>query len=624
MAKPGKPPPKENLKAIEAGLLLLRAHPLFGALELDPYWRPDLRGASFTPRGYARLHSHPYRYKHPHGFVTTIEANPWKKAEPDEWAHVLGQALLHFHFCHADPEHTDEAWRVACEVVAEEFIRSCGLGRRPEALIPADRPSLGGNVQAAANALRNGGSGMLAAYAGCGIAADAPAFTFTHGLPPLSSKVRREREERLAAAIRSSVVKAIATAGDATRGVATATRNPNSMAQRARAWFVASYPLLGALAAAFEIIEDAELCQLHDIAVAAVDSELRRVYINPKFAWTYPGMQFVMAHELLHVGLRHEARRQGREPYVWNVACDYVINGWLVEMGVGEFPTDDLLLDPELGFERESAEAIYDRIVGDLRLARRLNKARTLRGQGKVDIIGERPPAWWSGPGTDLDAFYRRALAEGLDLHERSGARGLLPGDLVEEIRAIQQRPIPWDVKLGQWMDAFFPPLEAKRSFSRASRRQASTPDIPRPVWLRPEERLVTRTFGVVLDTSGSMSPRLLAKALGAIASYALSREVPMVRVLQCDAGVHDMGYVEPETLLGRVEVRGRGGTVLQPAIARLEADPRFPKDAPILVITDGACDVLSIRRSHAFLMPQGARLSFPSAAPRFPFETED
>jgi predicted metal-dependent peptidase len=199
-----------------------------------------------------------------------------------------------------------------------------------------------------------------------------------------------------------------------------------------------------------------------------------------------------------------------------------------------------------------------------------------------------------------------------------------LPGDLVEEIRAIQQRPIPWDVQLGQWMDAFFPPLEAKRSFARASRRQASTPDIPRPIWLRPEERLAARTFGVVLDTSGSMPPRLLARALGAIASYALSREVPRVRVLQCDAGVHDMGYVEPETLLGQVEVRGRGGTVLQPAITRLEADARFPKDAPILVITDGGCDALSIRREHAFLMPEGARLPFHTRAPRFAFERGD
>lgn len=615
-------PPKANLDAIAGGCALLADHALFGRLVAGRSWRPDLTGAPFAAGGFARLRSGPAsRFQLP-VLRTEIEANPWRRAPPEEWAHVLGQAWLHYYLCHADPARTEETWQVACDITAAELIRHLGVGRRPDELILPELPSLGHDVEAVASALRAGGAELLARYAGCGLAGpDAPSFTFAEA-PPLTPKIRQERQEILARAIRAGVTNAIEAAGAAARGPATARRNPNSLAERARAWFIASYPLLGALAAAFEIVEDAEICARMDIAIAAVDSELRQVYINPKFAWTYAGMQFVMAHELLHVGLRHEERRQGRDAYLWNIACDYVINGWLVEMGVGMIPTDDLMLDPELGFEKESAEAIYDRIAGDLRLIRRLNKARTLRGQGKVDVLGDRPPAWWTGPGTDLDAFYRRALADGLDLH-LTGARGLLPGDLVEEIRAIQQRPIPWDVQLGQWLDAYFPPIEAHRSFARASRRQAATPDIPRPIWLKPAELLATRTFGVVLDTSGSMAPRVLARGLGAIASYALSREVPAVRVLQCDAGVHDMGYVEPDALLNQVEVRGRGGTVLQPAIDKLEADDRFPKDAPILVITDGFCDVLTIRRDHAFLMPEGARLPFRSAAPRFAFDKD-
>ena len=621
MAKGRKDPPKENLAAITGGAAILRGHPLFGPLTSGAGWRPSTSGEPFAPEGYARLHTYSNSRYHSNPLTTTIEVNPWKRATPEAWAHILGQALLHYYFCHADPAHRDDAWRIACEVVAVDFLLAVDVGRRPDELSVAELPSLGRDPESVSAAFR-ADPRLLAPYSVFGLAgAGAPTFTFAEGAPPLTTKIRRERQDALASAIRSSVVNAISAAGELARGPATASRNPNSLAERARTWFVANYPLLGALAAAFDIVEDAAICDLHKIAIAAVDSELRRVYINPKFPWTYPTMQFVVAHELLHVGLRHEARRQGRDAYLWNVACDYVINGWLIEMGVGQIPTDDLLLDPELGFEKESAEAIYDRIVGDLRLIRRLNKSRTLRGQGLTDVLGDRPPAWWSGPGTDLDSFYRRALAEGLDLHLTQGARGLLPGDLVEEIRAIQQKPISWDVRLGQWMDAYFPPLEARRSFARASRRQASTPDIPRPVWLRPEERLAARTFGVVLDTSGSMPPRLLARALGAIASYALSREVPLVRVLQCDAGVHDMGYVEPETLLGRVEVRGRGGTVLQPALTRLENDERFPKDAPILVITDGGCDHLTIHRDHAFLMPEGARLPFRTEAPRFAFE---
>ncbi|MGO1078483.1 vWA domain-containing protein [Inquilinus sp. CA228] len=611
-------PPKENLRAITAGCALLRDHPLFAGL-VGRDWMAARPSRPFPTDGFARLVLSRSRYDDKP--VITIEANPWRRAEPAEWANILAQALLHEHMNHVDPARTDEAWRMACGLVAVEFLRPLGLGRRPEALPYPALPPPGRDVAEIARILAEDPAGR-AAHAGPGIAgAGETAWIFTADAPPLTPAIRRAYEDRFATAIRRSVVSAIEGAGAAARGPAGPRRNPNSLAERARAWFVASYPLLAALAATFEIIEDEGLCRQLDIAVAAVDTELQRIYLNPKFPWTHDGLKFVMAHELLHVGLRHEPRRQGRDPYLWNIACDYVINGWLVEMGVGEVPFDSLLLDPELGFERDSAEAIYDRITRDLRLIRRLNKARTLRGQGKVDMLGDRPPAWWTGPGTDLDAFYRRALAEGLDLHLAGTGRGELPGELVEEIRAIQHPPIPWDVRLGQWLDAFFPPLDSRRSFARASRRQAATPDIPRPVWLRPEERLATRTFGTVLDTSGSMPPRLLARALGAIASYAVSREVPLVRVVQCDAGIHDMGYVPPETLLQRVEIRGRGGTVLQPAITRLEGDDGFPREAPILVITDGACDMLSIRREHAFLMPEGARLPFRSAAPQFHFE---
>jgi hypothetical protein len=103
----------------------------------------------------------------------------------------------------------------------------------------------------------------------------------------------------------------------------------------------------------------------------------------------------------------------------------------------------------------------------------------------------------------------------------------------------------------------------------------------------------------------------LLAKALGAISNYSLARDVPFVRVVFCDAAPYDQGYLSPEEIAGRVQVKGRGGTVLQPGIDLLERAEDFPKDGPLLIITDGWCDRLHIRREHAFLMPEGARLPF-------------
>ena len=82
--------------------------------------------------------------------------------------------------------------------------------------------------------------------------------------------------------------------------------------------------------------------------------------------------------------------------------------------------------------------------------------------------------------GVELDEFCRRAMANGLRYHQDHG-RGLLPADLIEEINALAQPPIRWDVALAMWFDHHFPPLERHRSYARPSRRQDSTPDIPRP-----------------------------------------------------------------------------------------------------------------------------------------------
>ena len=60
-----------------------------------------------------------------------------------------------------------------------------------------------------------------------------------------------------------------------------AARSFHTPAERARAWFISSYPLLGALAAAFTVIEDWDVCRRLGIAVAAVDAEAREIYVNP-------------------------------------------------------------------------------------------------------------------------------------------------------------------------------------------------------------------------------------------------------------------------------------------------------------------------------------------------------
>lgn len=383
--------------------------------------------------------------------------------------------------------------------------------------------------------------------------------------------------------------------------------------QKAANWFVNSYPLLGGLASAFKIIEDYKYCCRAEIQIAAIDVTRAEIYVNPAAGLKSDELKFVLAHEFLHAGLQHHERRQGRDAYLWNVACDYVINGWLKDMQVGQMP-QDILYDETL--KNQSAEEIYDRIINDFK---KFAKLETLRGYRKGDIISEEPKHFKNHNQTSLDEFYKSALQNGLEYHSEGG-RGFIPAGLIEEIRALAMPPIAWDVELGKWFDIYFKPRETKRTYARPSRRQGSTPDIPRPRYI-PAEISDARTFGVVVDTSGSMSTRLIGYALGAIASYSAAKDVSHARVVFCDADAYDAGYLSPEDIAGRVKVKGRGGTILQPGIDLLINAKDFPKDAPILIITDGWIESdLKVRREHAFLIPRGRHLPFRALGKVFYF----
>lgn len=542
-----------------------------------------------------------------------IHVHPTRLANPDEWVYVLAHCLLHYGMGHVKHEPLSAEWVAACDIVVTRFLANLKLGRPPLGYPLVSEFGSADEHNLYERFLQQGIPAHADHYGTAGKQLD-----MSSGIDisePLFLQKRRAKfdwERYFALGLVEAVTSAVNVANGLESSLGDASHKKSS-AERAREWFINRYPLLGALASAFKIIEDTRLCHRLNISVAAVDASNREIYINPSSVLTDEELRFVMAHELLHVGLRHETRAQGRDAYLWNVACDYVVNGWLVEMQVGCIPAQGLLYDPKLnGF---SAETIYDIVVHDVR---RFRKLATLRGIGLGDILGHGEAEWWkTAEGMTLDEFYRNCLGQGL-VYSQSECRGYLPVGLIEEIQALNQPPIPWDVELARWFEQHFHPIDKIRSYARPSRRQASTPNIPRPCWVAPEQLEKTRTFGVVLDTSGSMDKKLLAKALGAIASYAIAKDVLHVRLIFCDAAPYDAGYLPPEAIAEKVQVKGRGGTVLQPAIDLLQMAEDFPPRGPILIITDGYCERLHVKRDHAFLMPKGHTLPFPTKGPVF------
>ena len=614
---------ERRTKAIDAGWALARENTVLDHL---------MRGASLDKESLTGVGS--WAVVSDRGVIT---ANRARDADPAEWAWVFAHLLLHLGLGHLDEEvladaeavtpgrEIDASYGTACCVAVHRFAEAVHVGE-PTVLLP-ELP--GGDELSLARAWRE--TGVPAPFAALGTGGARPCLRLG---PPLSRwqlQYHGKPEkwtERFARGLIVSATEAMERAADA-RGQ---TRHRRALGEwdRALAWFVSSFPLLGAMAAGFTLIADAEVVRAWDITLAAVDAEHGEIYVNPHAALTAEEWRFVLAHEMLHAALRHDCRALGRDPYLWNVACDYVINGWLVTMAVGELP-EGSLHDPQL--TGLSAESVYDTLTTDLRRSRKLH---TLGGREAGDVLGDwlsqpeatqrrssrraepRPMPWTDRvQGVDLDEFYRRALTQGLTYHHNQG-RGLLPAGLEQEIRALDHPPLPWDAQLARWFDEHVRVELPVRSYARASRRQSSTPDIPRPGRVRPERLDRRVTFGVVLDTSGSMNAELLGKALGAIASYAMARDVPAARVVFCDAVAYDAGYLAVEQIAGRVKVRGRGGTILQPGVDLLQRAPDFPADGPILIITDAQCDHVRPRREHAYLVPRGARLPFVARGPVF------
>ncbi|MFE0822732.1 hypothetical protein [Streptomyces sp. NPDC058847] len=580
-------------EAFETGLRLVRADPSLSTVEFTVCRQEQ---CTVAPRGgLVRVDSD-----------GVVHAHPDRLADPALWAWAIAHAALHLGFGHVpaatgervQPDCADLAARCA---VVNRFLLGFRVGRAPDDL-PAAYPD-GDEERLAASWRRDG---VPAVYERCGTAGHEADLL----LVPWNGWLGRVPDWQTAFA--SALTRTVSTALDMAGGRRDSMDGEAPRLhpwQQALSWFVSSYPLLGGIAAGITLVADAELARAHGISVAAVNAEAGEIYVNPLRRYDDEEWRFVLAHEMLHAALRHGDRRGTRDPHLFNVACDYVVNGWLVEMRVGTMP-EGLLHDPALA--GLSAEEVYDRIAGDLRRMRRLS---TPRGKGVGDILGGPlgPPRGY----VDLDGFYRRGLAQGLDLHQRQ-ERGFLPGGLVQEIRALSHPPLPWDARLARWFDEFVPRPEPVRSYARPSRRQAATPGIPRAGRYFPPEEIARCTFGVVLDTSGSMDRTLLGKALGAIASYAEARDVPAARVVFCDAAPHDAGYLPVTDIAGRVRVHGRGGTVLQPGVDLLLRAGDFPPTAPVLVITDGWCDVLRVRREHAYLIPKGARLPFTARGPVF------
>ena len=183
--------------------------------------------------------------------------------------------LLQFGLGHLPVRRPARIWVAAADAVTEAFLDGLKVGRRPSELTPLPAPP---GRQVVPLFERWQTTDVPEGYLGRSLAGDG-VLDLVEGPPDPDAPDRLPAAEiALANGLSQAVRLALAVASGT---MSLSGERKETPAESARKWLISNYPLLGALAAGMDLVEDPEACRALDITIAAVDPAERGVYLNP-------------------------------------------------------------------------------------------------------------------------------------------------------------------------------------------------------------------------------------------------------------------------------------------------------------------------------------------------------
>ena len=114
------------------------------------------------------------------------------------------------------------------------------------------------------------------------------------------------------------------------------------------------------------LIERMEVIPSLDLMMSqGATTDGRSIRYNPLFVnkLTPIEAEFLLGHEVKHPELSHHTRRGHRIEWLWNAACDYIVNHLNVLEGIGEMP-EGALFNPSLySATKMTAEMVYEDLL---------------------------------------------------------------------------------------------------------------------------------------------------------------------------------------------------------------------------------------------------------------------
>ena len=335
-----------------------------------------------------------------------------------------------------------------------------------------------------------------------------------------------------------------------------------------------------------------------EIPTAATDGI--SIFWNPSFLRSISKLErdAVLLHEVLHCALSHVTRRGMREPRLWNVACDIVVNGLIAAEGTFNLPREHIR-EPKL--EHLAVEEVYALLQNQKPQLELLMP--DLLETAPIDCSGQGDNNGDSKSGDDNDGHGDSQVTadetgkgEGdkkrmgptsaekarLEQHWSEAMRraemscrnqGSLPVGMQREMARLGRSQLNWQALLARFL------IRTPNDFTGFDRRF-----LHQKLYLESLEGESVETY-VCIDTSGSIGNSEMNLLFTEV--QAVLRAYPQVscELFFADATLYGGFQIKPRSKMPAPQ--GGGGTDFRPFFAHLEKQ-RIGSDAVAIYLTDG------------------------------------
>jgi predicted metal-dependent peptidase len=352
----------------------------------------------------------------------------------------------------------------------------------------------------------------------------------------------------------------------------------------ARIGLLLRHSFFGNLATRMSLTNADEWC-----STAATDG--LKFYYNSRFIMMLrpKEVEFLVAHEVLHVVYDHMGRRGTRDPQLFNIANDYAVNADLKRHKVGEFiKTVPCLYEQK--YDGKSSEEIYDDLMKNVQkidinslIDQMIDDHLDGDGDGDSEADGDKEGKGKGKRPTMSGEERERArqeIKQAILNAAQSAEAGTLPKGVERLIRSVTDPVMPWRELIQTNLTSA---IRTDFSWMRPSRRGWHM-DAIMPGMTPGEEIDVV----VAIDMSGSISNKQAQAFLGEIGGMMDAFDGYKVHVFCFDTEIYNPADFTSENLdsIDGYEPQGGGGTDFDAIFEYLKEVGNVPKR--LIVFTDG------------------------------------